>query len=178
MHLPVLCSNNHTQTSAKPDRVGEVSKIWSSCGFLRIGSWGKDQDALQSPTEVKCLLDIRESTPAFVTCLIAQSLLVLFVISQTPTSKESQVLLETSALLLAKGSWSSASTSTPSPRAAPKPLFCTFPAQKEPQGLSRGPWEGWLVLGHREPHAVPVPWGLFLTQNKRNTPWSSQGAVN
>lgn len=90
------------QTSAKPDRVGEVSKIGSSCGFHSIGSWVKDEDALKSLTKVKCLLDIRESTPTFITRLIAQGPLMLFVISQAPTSKESKFYWEHLLLSLQK----------------------------------------------------------------------------
>lgn len=180
MHLPVLCSNNHIQTSAKPDRVGEVSKIRSSCGFHRIGGWVKDEDALKSPTEVKCLLDIRESTPAFITCLIAQGPLMLFVISQAPTSKESKFYWE-HLLVFVKGSWSSASTSTASPLAVPKSLSAPFCPKRSQQGCHgatphwRGHREGWLALSHRQPHSTGV---LFLTQSKRNMPWYLQGAVN
>lgn len=70
MHLPVLSCNSHRQTSAKADRAGEVSKTGSSCGFQRIDSWAKDEDALKKPTVLKCLLDMRESTAA---CYLSSS---------------------------------------------------------------------------------------------------------
>lgn len=167
MRLPVLCSNNRMQTSAKPVRMGEVSKIWSSCGFHSIGSWVKDEDALKSPTELRCLLDIRESTSAFVTCLIAQGPLMLFVISQAPTSKESKFYWE-HLLVFAKGSWSSTSASTTSPLAVPKSLCAPFWPKRSQQGCRGatlcwwGHREGWLALAHRAHPAAPTALGFYF----------------
>lgn len=102
MHLPVLSCNSHRQTSAKADRAGEVSKTGSSCGFHRIDSWVKDEDALKNPTAVKHLLDMRESTPAFVTCLIAQGPFTLLAVSQAPITEGSKFYWEDLLLFLQK----------------------------------------------------------------------------
>lgn len=94
----------------------EVSKIESACGLHRTVRWEMKM-LLKAPTEVKHLLDTREFTPAFITHLIAQGQFTMFVISWTPTSKESELYWEHLLLVWQKAARSFASASTNSPLA-------------------------------------------------------------